>query len=133
MNLRVGAVRTTILTAFARAAVLSRPPQARGQQSPPQGNPKLIDDDVDAFRYLATPKELESVLPLPDKKGKKKGSEKDTAREAIMTKMVSAEALIKLVFVRHPNYDDIVAAFLEGGLEGLERRVPLSVGTSQDQ
>ncbi|KAH9935300.1 uncharacterized protein B0H18DRAFT_975196 [Fomitopsis serialis] len=36
--------------------------------------------------------------------------------------------LLKRVYVQHPNYDDIVKALLDTGLEDLASRVPLSVG-----
>jgi hypothetical protein len=35
--------------------------------------------------------------------------------------------------VRHPNYDDILAALLAGGLDDIEERVPISVGGSSNQ
>ena len=112
-HLRVGAVRTTILTAFARAAVLSRPPN----QVVPLDSP-----------YVATPNELASVLPLPDKKGKRKDAGIDGARIAITAKMGQADALLRAVYVKHPNYDKIVNEFLAGGLENLAERVPLTIG-----
>lgn len=114
MHLRVGAVRTTSLTAFARAAVLARPPQAPSES--------LLAP------YFATPEELARVLPLPDKKGKRK--EEDEARMSIVAKMGAADALLRSVYVKHPNYETIVREFLAGGLEGIEERVALTVGTS---
>lgn len=112
-HLRVGAVRTTILTAFARAAVLSRP----ANQAVPRDSP-----------YVATLDELAAVLPLPDKKGKRKSTEADGARVLITTKMGNADALLRTVYVKHPNYDKIVHEFLAGGLEELIERVPLTIG-----
>lgn len=112
-HLRVGAVRTTILTAFARAAVLARP----------SGSPTPADSP-----YFASPQEIEVVLPLPDKKGKRKGAAVDEARLVIVTKMAAADALLRTVFVKHPNYEKIVNEFLEVGLESLAEKVPLTVG-----
>lgn len=63
------------------------------------------------------------VLPLPDK-GKKPV---DPARDAAEAKCAAATALVRRVYVRHPNYGDLVRG-LESGLDGLEARVPLSVG-----
>lgn len=36
--------------------------------------------------------------------------------------------MVNMRSVRHPNYDDILAALLAGGLDDIEERVPLSVG-----
>lgn len=63
------------------------------------------------------------VLPLPEK-GKKP---LDPAREAAEERCAVAVRLVRRVYVRHPNYGDLVRG-LEGGLDGLEARVPLSVG-----
>ncbi|KAF8316367.1 ATP-dependent DNA ligase [Clavulina sp. PMI_390] len=113
MHLRVGAVRTTILTAFARASVLARPTGA------------TIPEDS---RLFATQDELASVLPLPEKKGKRKDDVVDEARVSIIAKMAAADALLRTVYVKHPNYETIVKEFLASGLEGLLERVPLTVG-----
>lgn len=114
-HLRVGAVRTTILAAFSRAAVLSRPTgQAVHPDSP----------------FLATPDELATVLPLPDREGKRKVAEVDSARIAITTKTGKADALLRSVYVKHPNYDKIINEFLAGGLENLAENVPLTIGKS---
>lgn len=116
-HLRVGAVRTTILTAFARAAVLSRPvSQVVPSQSP----------------YLATPEELSAVLPLPEKRGKRKDAITDEARVSITAKMAAADALLRMIYVKHPNYETIVREFLAGGLETLSERVPLTIGECKD-
>lgn len=66
---------------------------------------------------------LDKVLPLPEK-GKKP---LDPAREAADAACAEAVRLVRRVYVRHPNYGDLVRG-LEGGLQGLEGRVPLSVG-----
>jgi len=93
-NLRVGAVRTSILTALARAMV-----HASGI---PAG-----DEDATPVESKANSK-VRNVTPL----------------------YIQAESLIKQVFVKHPSYDDIVPALLNGGLADLAQRVPLTVGQS---
>lgn len=109
-NLRVGAVRTSILTALARAMVLT----------PPSHMPATTPG---TSIYHASPELVSQVNKLDTKK-----KYVDAAREAIDAKFVLAESLIKKVFVTHPNYDDIVGALLEVGLDGLSERVALSVG-----
>lgn len=41
---------------------------------------------------------------------------------------VEATKLVRKVYVRHPNYGDLVKGIEGHGLEGLEERVPVSVG-----
>jgi len=36
--------------------------------------------------------------------------------------------LVKRVFVKHPNFDDIASAILDFGLPDLEEQVPLTIG-----
>ncbi|KAG2146048.1 ATP-dependent DNA ligase [Suillus bovinus] len=98
LNLRVGAVRTSILTALARALVLT------SQSS-------LGSPDRDHSPYHATSQSISLVQ-----------------REKIHEKFIQAEALVKKVFVQHPNYEHIVAGLLNGGLDSLELHVPLTVG-----
>ncbi|KAF8558030.1 ATP-dependent DNA ligase [Imleria badia] len=109
-NLRVGAVRTTILTALARALVLAPPP-----------NPSIpIPGDSSLH---VTPEFL--IQPSPSDKQKKSI---DSQRNELLLKFANAEALVKQVYVQHPNYDHIVAGAISGGLDGLPSRVPLTVG-----
>ncbi|KAH9931109.1 ATP-dependent DNA ligase [Epithele typhae] len=89
-NLRVGAVRTSLTNALARALVLTR----RGR----------------------APRR---------KKGKKAA---DAARDALNEAFAAAEGLLKRVYVQHPNYDHIVKALLDAGLDGLREQLPLTVG-----
>lgn len=103
-NLRVGAVRTSILTALARALVLS----------PPQ-NPSL-PIPCDSSLHV-TSQFLASIKLSPSGK-----------HNELLLKFANAEALVKQVYVQHPNYDDIVAGTIVGGLDGLSTRVPLIVG-----
>ncbi|KAG8962030.1 hypothetical protein FRC03_004669 [Tulasnella sp. 419] len=111
-HLRVGAVRTTMLTALARALVLTRPPQPCPK--PPQGSP-----------YHAEAEVLAQVQPLPVKKNK---GYADEARDAIKELFLNAEGLLKKVYVQHPDYGHMVEAILSFGLENLQETVPLTVG-----
>jgi DNA ligase 1 len=121
-NLRVGAVRTSILTALARAATLTPAASA----VPPSSS----------SRFAAVPDLLRRAQPVcpavaPGKSKKKTAP--DEARDALAAVLVEAEALVKQVFVQHPSYDDLASALLEAGLEGLAERVRLSVGTDRVQ
>lgn len=112
-NLRVGAVRTSILIALARAMVLTPPPSIVNR--PPMS------------LYYVSPERLSTVKELDI--GAKKRNEDDARRDVNLI-FSTAEALIKKVYVQHPNYDGIVGALLEVGLDGLIERVPLTVGES---
>ncbi|KAG6378153.1 ATP-dependent DNA ligase [Boletus reticuloceps] len=110
-NLRVGAVRTSILTALARALVLSPPP-----------NPSIpIPSDSSLH---VTPHFVVSIQPSSGKQKKNN----DPQHNELLLKFANAEALVKQVYVQHPNYDHIVAGVIAGGLDGLPTRVPLTVG-----
>ncbi|KAF8441469.1 ATP-dependent DNA ligase [Boletus edulis BED1] len=110
-NLRVGAVRTSILTALARALVLSPPP-----------NPSIpIQSDSSLH---VTPQFVVSIQPSSGKQKKNN----DPQHNELLLKFANAEALVKQVYVQHPNYDHIVAGVIAGGLDGLPTRVPLTVG-----
>ncbi|KXN91067.1 DNA ligase 3 [Leucoagaricus sp. SymC.cos] len=109
-NIRVGAVRTSMLTALARAVVLRN----------------VSDDGSDtesevqaSFTLLAQARKS----PLDTKR-----RPSDSARGKLNGVFSRAEALLKGVFVKHPNYDDIASALLDGGLVGLDDRVPLTIG-----
>ncbi|KAI0823660.1 ATP-dependent DNA ligase [Trametes gibbosa] len=108
-NLRVGAVRTP-LAALARAVVLTPPPAVSAAMA--DGSP-----------FYTSPQTLAAIRPLA---GKKKVA--DEARDALNALFALAEGEIKRVYVQHPNYDHIVRALLEGGLEGLAGRLPLTIG-----
>jgi DNA ligase-1 len=107
-NIRVGAVRTSVLTALARAIVLCQTSS---------GTPD--DPDVQAPRALLAQVQGSNLGP------KRSLDPALTKLNAIFSK---AEALIKQVFVKHPNYDDIVNTLLDTGLSGLDERVPLTIG-----
>lgn len=106
LNLRVGAVRTSILTALARAMALT--PPATTTSPPSEDSIYTVHHDILAAA---------------------KGSGTDhAAKEVVNQKLEKAESLVKQVFVQHPNYDDIVAALLDAGLDCLSEKVPLAVG-----
>ncbi len=110
-NLRVGAVRT-VLAALARAMVLTPPPMVAAP---------IANDSP--FRVRA--ETLAGVKPLNAKK-----KVADEARDALNEVYLVAESLLKRVYVQHPNYDHIVKALLEVGLDGLSEQLPLTIGES---
>lgn len=112
MNLRVGISRTSILTALARAMVLT-PPTNLSVSIPSNS---LYGGTLDANVGSATASLNE---------------QNETHVQAISQiheKFGRAEDLIKEIYVQHPNYDHIITALLEAGLDGLASRVPLVVG-----
>ncbi|KAI0278490.1 ATP-dependent DNA ligase [Russula aff. rugulosa BPL654] len=111
-HIRVGAVRTTILTAFARALVLTPPATPTNPTS-------------SGFSYTVSP-ELVAQVSRPSQSSPEK--KEDNLKALLIEKFALAEALLKKVYVRHPNYDHIVSAILEVGFDGLAERVPLTVG-----
>ncbi|EIW68887.1 hypothetical protein TREMEDRAFT_31295 [Tremella mesenterica DSM 1558] len=106
-NLRIGAVRLTLLTSLARAtALLHMDKELLGQ--------------------------VKEIPPLATKeKGKravKVKVEPEPAREEVEQKCLEAVKLVRKVYVRHPNYRDLVIGLENGGLIGLEDRVAVNVG-----
>ncbi|EJD52578.1 ATP-dependent DNA ligase [Auricularia subglabra TFB-10046 SS5] len=113
-NLRVGAVRTTLLTALARAMALDRAPAVE--------HPTQSDYYVDP----ALSRQVSSARTTGKKK--KSDAQEDEARQLVNSRFAKAEALIRRVFVQHPNYDHIVEALLKYGIERLDEHVQLEVG-----
>lgn len=107
-HIRVGAVRTSLLTALARAAVLTPPADS--------------NDSDTSSPYYFDPSKIPATAPPGPKKTP------SAEREDLLEIFIRAEALMKRTFVQHPNYDHIVAAVLQDGLNGLHK-VPLTVGT----
>lgn len=107
-NLRVGAVRTSILTALARAMEMT-PPCTLSTNPDLQSSTGFISDE----QNMSTDTKLKHA---------------DPAWEALKKRFVQAEALIKKVYAQHPNYDRIIQELLTGGLDGLLDRLPLTVG-----
>ncbi|KAL4255020.1 DNA ligase [Abortiporus biennis] len=109
-NLRVGAVRTSILTALARAMVLTPP------------------TTIESTSSLEPEYHVDQSLLSQIKRQDAKKKQVDPARDILNDKFQRAEALLKKVYVQHPNYDHITEALLEVGLGGLLDRLPLNVG-----
>jgi DNA ligase 1 len=110
-HIRVGAVRTTILTALARALVLTSP--ATVINSTPSGS-----------LYTASAELVAQVYRASETSPKKE----ECPKTLLLEKFATAEALMKKVFVQHPNYDHIISAIQEVGFDGLAERVTLTVG-----
>ena len=117
-NLRVGAVRTS-LAALARAMVLTPPTRPMAESVPASSQFRVSAETLSCVRAA------DAKTSAPGKKGKKVA---DEARDVLNEAYVAAEGLIKRVYVQHPNYDHIVRALLEAGLEGLADQLPLTVG-----
>ncbi|KAH6914299.1 DNA ligase [Coprinopsis sp. MPI-PUGE-AT-0042] len=108
-NLRVGAVRTSILTALARAMAL----HFASSEVPPSSLSLYASSDL-----------IQRVAKsLANKKSSDPASE-----DELKAIFANAEATVKEVYVQHPCYDDIVAALLQHGLPYLGLHVPLTVG-----
>ncbi|KAF8904477.1 DNA ligase [Gymnopilus junonius] len=116
-NLRVGAVRTSLLSALARTFVLTDP-QFKGALAGTDllapGSPYVSEDAVEEPEEQRSPS-----------KGKKKPT---AAQEKLASSFKEAESLVKQVYVKHPSYDQIIPALLENGLDSLADRVPLTIG-----
>ncbi|THU95401.1 ATP-dependent DNA ligase [Dendrothele bispora CBS 962.96] len=111
-NLRVGAVRTSLLTALARSFVLSSKCRASAAECP----------------YHISAQALVAIRPIPTDRKKGTGSASDPGRETVNTALREAEALVRKVFVQHPDYGHILEALVVDGLESLAEKVPLTVG-----
>jgi DNA ligase-1 len=114
-NLRVGAVRASILSALARAMALT--------PKPSPGSPSV--DQAPSFHLSVSL--LSDVEKLPSSS---KRRSRDSTGEPILSYLKRAESLVKQVYVRHPSYDKIIPALLQGGLDSLAQSVPLVVGLS---
>lgn len=112
-NLRVGAVRTSILTALARAMVMTSP--SLHSSNSPSSQLQHSAEITSAQRVAETGTKANPADPMGD---------------ALNQRFVQAEALIKKVYAQHPNYDHIIQELLNGGLDGLLDRLPLTVGES---
>lgn len=159
-NLRIGAVRLTLLTALARAFCLSRPEGATWERDEryevseeERARMREVEGEMGSSAAgrggpaaaAAAGEDDEDVKP--GEKGKGKGGVKDKGKGkgkpktkpqaqrsalelAVDDKLKRAEALVRRVWARHPNFGDVVGALLAGGLGELEERVGLSVGAS---
>lgn len=143
-NLRIGAVRLTLLTALARAFCLSRP----GRKEPSEESEYWITAKERKEMAKVDREEEEKASAKKAKGGKGKAKEEEGGGKAapkiknkpkaqkgqleleVDEKLKRAEACVRRVWARHPNFGHLVEALLEGGLEELEERVGLSVGES---
>ncbi|WVQ94526.1 hypothetical protein IAU59_001605 [Kwoniella sp. CBS 9459] len=108
-NLRIGAVRLTLLTALARAtALLHMPAELLSSVRPLPGPPQKLEKG-------------QKRVPKPK-------VEPDLARDEVEERCTEAVKIVRKVYVRHPNYADLVRGLDPHGLDGLEDRVPVSVG-----
>ncbi|BGO90108.1 hypothetical protein NBRC10512_004046 [Rhodotorula toruloides] len=141
-NLRIGAVRLTLLTALARAFCLSRP----GRKEPSEESEYWITAKERKEMAKVDREEEEKASAKKAKGGKGKAKEEEGGGKAapkiknkpkaqkgqleleVDEKLKRAEACVRRVWARHPNFGHLVEALLEGGLEELEERVGLSVG-----
>ncbi|KAK0208810.1 ATP-dependent DNA ligase [Desarmillaria ectypa] len=108
-NLRVGAVRTSILTALARAIVLT-PLDSQLKFTSPEHS-----------TWYATKALLDGACSVVEDKS-------NPSRDILYTKFKNAETVVRQVFCQHPNYDHIITGLFEVGLDGLAEKVPLTVG-----
>ena len=115
----MGAVRTTILSALARASVPSSSPEIAGDVLQQAHTEDLV---VTAIRHAG---------PVAEKGARKRinGDDNDgrIGGEGLQTRvtrrLLRAEALVKCVYSQHPSYDDIVAVILSKGLVGLRTAI----------
>nr|ODN98553.1 DNA ligase 1 [Cryptococcus depauperatus CBS 7855] len=104
-NLRIGAVRLTLLNSLARATAL----------------------------FHLSPSLRTSIRPLPipftekPKGSSKVKTEPDLVRDNVESICLEAIRVVRKTYVRHPNYSDLIAG-LRDGTQNLEDRVPVSVG-----
>ena len=130
-NLRTGAVKLTLTSSLARAFSLSKPIGTR-------------EDRMDEARFFVTEADR-SILAVEvagdaaaEETGKGKGKGKSSSKKVSKSDlMLEVEARVSLgekslrkVWSRHPNYAQLIEALLEGGLDELEERVPLAIGSS---
>lgn len=120
-NLRIGAVRLTLLTSLARCFCLS----GKG------GGEYWISEEE---REIMQKIEMEELVKMENKSKSKKGGkgrarkDKGEVELRVEEKFERAVKKVRKVWARHPNFGDLVKALLDGGLDGLEERVGLTVG-----
>jgi DNA ligase-1 len=147
-NLRIGAVRLTLLTALSRAFCLVRPGGVGGtakKEEDGEGDVKMDEDDpsfwvTEAERSrlaaLEDPTALSDLSASPAKgKGKAKkvtskpASKKTSLELDVEARFVQAEKVVRRVYARHPNMEHLVDALKTVGIGGVEEKVGVSVGT----
>jgi len=113
-NLRVGAVRTTILNALAKAFVLSPPPTVLSLSA----DVRTLSISSEDLQCINSQKRDRSSLS-PVRKGKAKVDQSEAYKEAlerVQATLKRAEALLRQAYAQHPSYDDLVAALLRDGI-----------------
>lgn len=119
-NLRVGAVRTTILSALARAVALS--PSRDSIQLDDDGSCRVDLADVNLIKgALQGQEQWEGTHSRKGQPYGTKGQNEEftMAHMRIQTGLKNAENILRRAFAQHPSYDDIVAVLLEHGIEGV--------------
>lgn len=113
-NLRVGAVRTTIVNALARAFTLTPP---RDLQVPVNEVLSISKDDLQCVKVAL--QKQDRPVHTPSRKGKGKVEQSEAykaAHERIQASLKHAEVLLRQAYAQHPNFDDIAEALLQGGI-----------------
>ena len=136
-NLRVGAVRTTILNALARATVFT-PSNQRLAESVAYSQYSILASDHDVIRkiLLQARKPDDTDASIASKKPRQISKAAQTpeylaAQERVQTVLKRAEACLRKTYAQHPRYDDIVPALLRQGIDGIDgpsSSVGLSLG-----
>ncbi|GAA6028008.1 hypothetical protein JCM8097_001827 [Rhodosporidiobolus ruineniae] len=144
-NLRIGAVRLSLLTALARAFCLAAPGAgavkgeeesegwAGGGEFWVEGGERERLAEMEEADVAAAKKKAEAGK---GGKGKKKAGaaaskakkDKTPLELEVEARFVRAEGVVRRVYARHPNLDHLLAALLEAGVGGLEERVGVGVG-----
>jgi DNA ligase 1 len=117
-NLRVGAVRTTILSALARAIVLTPPRDV------------TISPDCEVFIDMDELKRVGEFVQSRSHASTKGKKTKQTTKEDVNEPMVHAHVKIldtlkradeylRRTFAQHPSYDDITTVLLQEGIRGV--------------
>jgi DNA ligase 1 len=119
-NLRVGAVRTTILSALARAVILTAPRESIQLDHGGVCNVNLADLDLvkEVLRTQELSNGTQSRKGQPNGK-KGQNEEFSMAHERIQAALKGAEIILRRAFAQHPSYDDITTVLLEHGVEGV--------------
>lgn len=130
-NLRVGAVRTTILSALARAVVLSPPRNTTSIIS--IGSEELTLDEEDLVLLRSAHEslkeaEIRRTSVSPRKAKQKKPEAVEAAERRIQAILKHSDIVLRKVFAQHPSFDDIVPVLMEQGIGGIAASVKLTLG-----
>ena len=122
-NLRVGAVRTTILSALARASAFSsNHPRITGDAAPGAADLVVTEAELQVIRQCAGPVARKGARKKTNG-GENDRSDGEVLRTQVTQRLLQAEALVKQVYSQHPSYDDIVAVILSKGPDGLHTTI----------